>query len=102
MPAWMDFSGERWPRLLLEAAALFAVATFLFDALHFTLHVCLNSRRPWLRRLAGPHEAHHDFCDGRLIYHYNVIVPHRPVDRCQKGSPERLNGRMCWRRAAGS
>jgi hypothetical protein len=66
---------ERWPRLLLEAAALFVVATFVFDAIHFTLHVCLNARWPWLRILASPHQAHHDFCDRRLVYHDVEIVP---------------------------
>jgi len=75
MRALMDFRWERWPRLLLEAAALFAVATFIFDAIHFTLHVCLNSSRPWLRKLARPHQAHHDFCDRRLIYHDETTVP---------------------------
>ena len=71
----MELSWERWPRLLLEAAALFVVATFVFDVIHFTLHACLNSRWPWLRKLASPHQAHHDFCDRRLIYHDKVIVP---------------------------
>jgi len=75
MEALMDFSREPWPRHLLEAAALFVVATFVFDAIHFTLHACLNSRWPWLRKLASPHQAHHDFCDRRLIYHNNAIVP---------------------------
>ncbi len=75
MPSWMDPSWERWPCLVLEAAALFAVATFIFDAIHFTLHACLNSRRPWLRKLGSPHQAHHDFCDRGLIYHDDAIVP---------------------------
>jgi len=75
MQALMDLARERWPWILLEAAALFAVATFVFDAIHFTLHVCLNSRWPWLRKLASPHQAHHDFCDRRLIYHDDTTVP---------------------------
>jgi monoglucosyldiacylglycerol epimerase len=75
MQALMELSWERWPRLLLEAAALFVVATFVFDVIHFTLHACLNSRWPWLWKLASPHQAHHDFCDRRLNYHDDAIVP---------------------------
>jgi monoglucosyldiacylglycerol epimerase len=37
--------------------------------------VCLNSRWTWLRKLANPHQAHHEFCDRRLIYHDHAIVP---------------------------
>jgi hypothetical protein len=55
-----DLSWDRWPRLLLEAAALFVFATIVFDAIHFTLHRCLNSRWSWLRKLTSPHQAHHD------------------------------------------
>ena len=51
------------------------VATFVFDAIHFSLHLCLNSRYRWLRRLASPHEAHHAFFDRRLRYHEDVAVP---------------------------
>jgi hypothetical protein len=60
---------------LLKSAGLFVVATFVFDAIHFSLHVCLNSRYRWLRRLASPHEAHHAFFDRRLRYHDEVAVP---------------------------
>jgi hypothetical protein len=74
MPSWMSLSWENWPRLLLEAAALFVIATFVFDAIHYGLHFCLNSRSSWLRRLASPHQAHHDFCDRSLIYHDHAIM----------------------------
>jgi hypothetical protein len=74
MDVLMDLAWERWLRLLLEAAALFVFATFVFDAIHFALHLCLKSRWAWLRKLASPHQAHHDFCDRRLIYHDKVIV----------------------------
>ena len=74
MNSLTSLSWERFPRLILEAAALFVVATFIFDATHYALHVCLNSRWPWLRKLASPHEAHHAFCDRRLIYHDDAIV----------------------------
>src|SRR5262249_46803238 len=67
--AWNDFA---W--LLLQAAALFAVATFVFDAIHYALHCCLSSRQPWLRRLASPHQAHHDFCDRQLTYHDEKVA----------------------------
>ena len=66
---------ERLLEVLLEAAGLFVVATFVFDAIHFSLHVCLKSRYRWLRRLASPHEAHHAFFDRRLRYHEEVTVP---------------------------
>ena len=75
MSTWIPISWSDIPRLLLQAAALFVVATFIFDAIHFTLHRCLNSRWRWLRRLASPHQAHHDFCDHRLIYHEEGVVP---------------------------
>jgi hypothetical protein len=67
-------SWERWPWLLLEAGALFAAATFIFDTIHFGLHRCLKSRRAWVRGLASPHQAHHDLCDRHLIYHEDVIL----------------------------
>jgi monoglucosyldiacylglycerol epimerase len=60
---------------LLKSAGLFVVATFVFDAIHFSLHLCLNSRFRWLRNLASPHEAHHAFFDRRLRYHDEVAVP---------------------------
>ena len=66
---------ERLLEVLLEAAGLFVVATFVFDAIHFSLHVCLKSRYRWLRKLASPHEAHHAFFDRRLRYHEEVTVP---------------------------
>jgi monoglucosyldiacylglycerol epimerase len=75
MRALIDLSWDRWPRRPLEAAALFVVATIVFDAIHFALHRCLNSRWTWLRKLASPHQAHHDFCDRRLIYHDDRVVP---------------------------
>ena len=75
MPAWMPLSWESFERLLLQCAGLFVVATFVFDAIHFSLHLCLNSRYRWLRRLASPHEAHHDFFDRRLRYHEEATVP---------------------------
>jgi monoglucosyldiacylglycerol epimerase len=75
MPAWMNLASLHWVRLLLEAAALFVAATFVFDAIHYTLHRCLSSRWRWLRRLASPHQSHHDFCDRQLIYHDETAVP---------------------------
>jgi monoglucosyldiacylglycerol epimerase len=75
MDVLMDLAWEHVPRLILQAAALFVFATFVFDAIHFGLHLCLKSRWASLRRLASPHQAHHDFCDRRLIYHDKAIVP---------------------------
>ena len=75
MPAWIEQAWSWLPRLLLQAGALFVVATFLCDAIHFTIHRCLNSRHGWLRRLARPHLSHHVFLDPRLQYHDEAIVP---------------------------
>ena len=75
MPAWIAPSWESLPRLLLQAGMLFVAATFVFDAIHFTLHQCLNARHAWLRRLARPHLAHHVFFDRRLQYHDEALVP---------------------------
>jgi monoglucosyldiacylglycerol epimerase len=71
----MDVTLEQVSGTLLKSAALFVVATFVFDAIHFSLHVCLKSRFRWLRSLASPHEAHHAFFDRRLRYHEEVTVP---------------------------
>ena len=72
---WMQVSLGQVSWLILQAAALFVIATLVFDAIHYTLHRCLNS--PWnlLRRLASPHQAHHDFCDQQLVYHNEAVVP---------------------------
>ena len=75
MPAWMPSSWESFERLILQGAALFVVATFVFDATHFGLHLCLRSRYRWLRWLASPHQAHHDFFDGLLRYHDEALFP---------------------------
>jgi hypothetical protein len=66
---------EQLSEVMLKSAGLFVVATFVFDAIHFSLHLCLNSRYRWLRRLASPHEAHHAFFDHRLRYDEEVILP---------------------------
>jgi hypothetical protein len=66
---------QQFLRAILESAALFVVATFVFDAIHFSLHRCLSSRFRWLRRLARPHKAHHAFFDRRLQYHDDVAMP---------------------------
>ncbi len=75
MPAWMQVNGTSWLRLLAEALALFFIATFVFDIIHYCLHLCLKSRRSWLRRLAWPHQAHHDFYDEWLKFHDDQIMP---------------------------
>ena len=69
------YVSEQLSRTLLKSAGLFIVATFVFDVIHFSLHLCLNSRYRWLRTLASPHEAHHVFFDRRLRYHEEVTVP---------------------------
>jgi monoglucosyldiacylglycerol epimerase len=75
MSAWIPIPWDHIARLLLQAVALFVVATLVFDAIHYTLHRCLNSKWSWLRRLASPHQAHHDFCDRQLVYHDQQVIP---------------------------
>jgi hypothetical protein len=75
VPAWMPWSWESFERLILQGAALFVIATFVFDATHFGLHLFLRSRYRWLRWLASPHQAHHDFFDGLLRYHDEALFP---------------------------
>jgi monoglucosyldiacylglycerol epimerase len=75
MPDWLPLSWVPLQRLILQGAALFVVATFVFDATHFGLHLFLRSRSRWLQWLASPHQAHHDFFDGLLRYHDEAVVP---------------------------
>jgi hypothetical protein len=74
MTAWTGISPWWWARLAVEAAGLFVVATLVFDAIHYTLHRWQDSRRGWLRRLAGLHQAHRDFCDRGLVYHDHEVA----------------------------
>lgn len=74
MPAWSFDSWVTLALVLVQAVVLFVLATFVFDAIHFTLHACLRSRQAWLRRLARPHLAHHVFFDRRLRYHDQAIA----------------------------
>ena len=60
---------ERIAWVAAEAALLFVAATFAFDAIHYVLHLCLNSRFAPLRALARPHQDHHDFFDLELRFH---------------------------------
>jgi len=70
----MDFAWEWCPRLL-GGVAVFVVATFVFDVIHYILHQCLKSRSSWLRKLASPHQAHHDFFDPQMRYNEDALVP---------------------------
>ena len=74
MPGSIDFAWEWSPRLL-EVGAVFVVATFVFDVIHYILHQCLKSRWHWVRKLASPHQAHHDFFDAQMRYHEDALVP---------------------------
>ena len=69
MPGWSDAIWARGPWLLMEAAMVFVVATFIFDVIHYVLHQMMDSRWTWLRRLGRLHQAHHEFCDKGLRYH---------------------------------
>ncbi|MFO0960549.1 MAG: sterol desaturase family protein [Isosphaeraceae bacterium] len=64
-----------WLRILLDAAVLFVLATFLFDVIHLLLHRWKASRWGLLRRLASLHDAHHVFCDRQLVYHDDRVAP---------------------------
>jgi monoglucosyldiacylglycerol epimerase len=72
--AWLLNEWNQLIWVLLPGAGLFVAATFAFDAIHFALHRCLKSRWGWLRLFAAPHQAHHDFCDRRLVYHDEEVV----------------------------
>ncbi len=74
MPSWRDALWTKWPWLLMEAALLFVVATFVFDVIHYALHQMMDSRWPWLRRLGRLHQAHHEFCDRGLHYHDDKAI----------------------------
>ncbi len=52
--------------LLLQAAALFLLATIAFDGVHFALHLCLKSRFKLLNKLGRLHLPHHRFYNSTL------------------------------------
>jgi monoglucosyldiacylglycerol epimerase len=52
--------------VLLQAAALFLLATIAFDGLHFALHLCLKSKFKVLNRLGRLHLPHHRFYNSIL------------------------------------
>jgi monoglucosyldiacylglycerol epimerase len=51
---------------LAEVAGLFLAGTVVFDAVHFSLHRCAGAGAPWLRRIGGLHQTHHDWFDRAL------------------------------------
>ncbi len=57
----------------VQAVLLLAVATFVFDVIHATLHVFAGSRFRLLRWLGRLHQAHHDFFDAELHFHDDQI-----------------------------
>lgn len=57
---------------LLQGIGLFAVATFLFDIIHFLLHCFMKSRWSWLRRIGDLHRAHHEFLTEDLRFQESV------------------------------
>lgn len=61
-------------RVLLDAAVLFVLATFLFDLVHLLLHRWTASRWGFLRWLGSLHDAHHVFCDRELVYHDDRVA----------------------------
>jgi hypothetical protein len=58
----------------LQALALFVVATFVFDLIHFILHCFLKSRWRLLRWVGSLHQAHHDFFDTQLRFQDPVTM----------------------------
>ncbi len=52
--------------LTLQCAILFVCGSFLFDIVHYVLHVFENSRFPLLRRLGALHGVHHLFLDKQM------------------------------------
>ena len=58
-----------WAKLLLTllgSLLLWVAGTIVFDAVHWLLHVLLQSRSRALRIVAWPHGVHHRFLDARL------------------------------------
>ncbi len=52
--------------LLLQAVLLFLLATVVFDIVHLLLHLCLKSKRPWLKKIGSLHLSHHRFFNSKL------------------------------------
>lgn len=52
--------------ILLQAIAVFLFATVTFDLVHYSLHLCLKSSNPLLRKLGGLHLPHHRFYNMHL------------------------------------
>ncbi|MEP7239550.1 MAG: hypothetical protein ABI697_01580 [Devosia sp.] len=53
----------------IEFGVVFAVSTFIFDAVHWALHAWRKSRFALLRTLASWHHTHHRFLDGKMQVH---------------------------------
>ncbi len=64
---------RRWPIFAVQAVALFVVATFVFDVIHYLLHQFLKSRYSLFRRIGLLHQAHHDFFDQRLAFDDHLV-----------------------------
>jgi monoglucosyldiacylglycerol epimerase len=54
---------------------LYAATTVVFDALHYALHRCINSRHRMLRIVGTPHAVHHEFMDTSLRFHDRLTWP---------------------------
>ena len=58
---------------LVQGVLLFAIATFVFDVIHATLHVFAGSRFRLLRWVGALHQSHHDFFDTNLRFHDDQV-----------------------------
>lgn len=56
----------------VQACVVFAVSTFLFDALHWLLHKWGRSKNRLLRRFSRWHWVHHRFLDRKMRVHLDV------------------------------
>ncbi len=55
-----------WVGALLLGPLLWLVGAWVFDGVHWLLHVMLRSRSRWLRALAWPHAVHHEWIGADL------------------------------------
>jgi hypothetical protein len=64
-------------------AGIVIAGTVAFDAIHFILHIFMNSKSRVLRKIGGLHGVHHAFYDRNLVIHpeltrKNILMHHLP------------------------
>lgn len=76
----VEFTTASLAELFVKCTILFVCGSFLFDIVHYTLHVFENSRFRILRWLGGLHGVHHLFLDKEMqiqkTYSFKNIILH--------------------------